>query len=81
MSDVTRAALVRVEARSGACLSTPNPHQVKGVRLTPEVLEVTRTFKKEYPAKVPQNPNPNPNPSLTLTLTLALTLTLTRNRT
>jgi len=25
--------------------------KVKGVRLTPEVLEVTRTFKKEYPAK------------------------------
>ena len=51
------------------------------MRLTPEVLEVTRAFKKEYPAKVPQNPNPNPNPSLTLTLTLALTLALTRNRT
>lgn len=27
------------------------PAKVKGVRLTPEVLEVTRTFKKEYPAK------------------------------
>ena len=79
MSDVTRAALVRVEASSGACLSTPNPHQVKGVRLTPEVLEVTRAFKKEYPAKVPQNPNPNP--SLTLTLALALALTRNRNRT
>jgi len=25
--------------------------KVKGVRLTPEVLEVTRAFKKEYPAK------------------------------
>lgn len=27
------------------------PSKVKGVRLGPEVLEVTRTFKKEYPAK------------------------------
>jgi len=27
------------------------PPKVKGVRLTPEVLEVTRTFKKEYPAR------------------------------
>ena len=27
------------------------PAKVKGVRLTPEVLEVTRGFKKEYPTK------------------------------
>ena len=27
------------------------PPKVKGIRLTPEVLEVTRTFKKEYPTK------------------------------